>query len=86
MTKEEFIEKIKELGFKKVEIVIKESDNELFFQNYNDNLQIKCRTWINDVSLYFCANNIEYMTATGVTYEFALFLIKKIENGFNNNI
>lgn len=84
MTKEEFVEEIKELGFKNVEMVIGKSDNELFFKNYNDNLQIKCRTWFNDVSLYFCADDREYMTATGVTYEFALFLIKKIENGFNN--
>ena len=84
MTKEEFIEKIKELGFKNVEMVIGKSDNELFFKNYNDQLKIKCNVWYDDASLHFFADDEKIMTASCVTYDFALFLIKKIENGFNN--
>lgn len=85
MTKEEFIEKIKELGFKNVEMVTRESDNELFLKHYNDNLHMSCQLWYSDVSLYLLAEEgRQFMTATGLTYEFALFLIKKIENGFNN--
>ena len=45
MTKEEFIEKIKELGFKNVELKVDEDDDEVFIKHYNDSLKIRCKIW-----------------------------------------
>ena len=85
MTKEEFIEKIKELGFKNFEMVIEQNDNEFLFKPYNDKLKIYCKIFYNSVTLSFLADERVIMNlTTDVTYEFALFLIKKIENGFKN--
>ena len=86
MTKEEFIEKIKELGFKNVEMVIEPYDRDnVYFKEYNDKLKLTCKCYYNTGSLYFDKENRNYMYSLDKAYEFIYFLIKKIENGFNNN-
>ena len=85
MTKEEFIKKIKELGFKNVELKVDEDDDEVFIKHYNDSLKIRCKIWYSgNVTLYFSAAEKELAIVCSVGKDFALFLIKKIENGFNN--
>ena len=85
MTKEEFIEKIKELGFKNVEMEIDAGDTDnVYFKEYNDNLKITCRCFFSSVMLCFDADNRPLFFTADKAYSFVLFLIKKIENGLNN--